>query len=95
GEAYGLAILEAQAAGLPVLAGQVGGVGDIVAEGVTGVLTPEGDLDAFAIAARELIDDPLRRSTFGAAALRKIAAEHDLAAAARHLDGVFRALVPA
>ena len=93
GEAYGLAILEAQAAGLPVLAGQAGGVGDIVAEGVTGVLAPEGDLDAFAIAARDLIGDPARRRAFGAAALRKVAAEHDLAAAARRLDGAFRAVM--
>jgi glycosyltransferase involved in cell wall biosynthesis len=93
GEAYGLAILEAQAAGLPVLAGQIGGVGDIVDEGVTGVLTPAGDRDAFAIAARALIDDPQRCRTLGAAARRKVAAEHDLAAAARRLDGVLRALV--
>ena len=92
GEAYGLAILEAQAAGLPVLAGQVGGVGDIVAEGVTGVLTPEGDLEAFAIAARELLDDPARCRALGAAALRKVAAEHDLAASARRLDRVLTEL---
>ena len=93
GEAYGLAILEAQAAGLPVLAGQIGGVGDIVAEGVTGVLTPAGDRDAFAIAAQALIDDPQRCRALGAAARRKVAAEHDLAAAACRLDGVLRALV--
>jgi len=42
GEAYGLAILEAQAAGLPVVAGETGGVGDIVAHGVTGLLGAGG-----------------------------------------------------
>ena len=42
-EAYGMAFLEAQAAGLPVVAGRTGGVPAVVADGVTGVLTPIGD----------------------------------------------------
>ena len=48
GEAYGMAILEAQAAGVPVVAGNAGGVDEIVRHGVTGVLTPEGSVAAFA-----------------------------------------------
>jgi glycosyltransferase involved in cell wall biosynthesis len=39
-EAYGMAMLEAQALGLPVLAGDEGGVADVVADGVTGRLVP-------------------------------------------------------
>ena len=49
-EAYGMAFLEAQAAGLPVVAGRTGGVPAVVADGVTGVLTPIGDAAAFAAA---------------------------------------------
>ena len=95
GEAYGLAILEAQAAGLPVVVGDAGGVGDIVADGATGVLVPVGDVAAFSAATAVLIDDDSRRARMGLAARRKVAAGHDLAAAARRLDAVLRELVPA
>ena len=94
GEAYGLAILEAQAAGLPVVAGQTGGVGDIVAHGVTGLLVPVGDVAAFSAGTASLIDDQSRRARMGEAARRKVAASHDLAAAGRRLDAVLRDLVP-
>ncbi|HXP74783.1 MAG TPA: glycosyltransferase family 4 protein [Stellaceae bacterium] len=95
GEAYGLAILEAQAAGLPVVAGETGGVSDIVTNGVTGILVPVGDIAEFSAATAVLIDDETRRARMGSAARRKVAANHDLAAAARRLDAVLRDLVPA
>ena len=95
GEAYGLAILEAQAAGLPVVAGHTGGVGDIVADGLTGLLVPVGEPAEFSAAAAVLINDEARRARMSLAARRKIAAHHDLAAAARRLDAVLRDLVPA
>jgi glycosyltransferase involved in cell wall biosynthesis len=95
GEAYGLAILEAQAAGLAVVAGGSGGVGDIVSNGATGIVTPVGDAGAFASAVAALIDDPEERRRMGAAARRKVLAEHGLAGAARQLDAVLRELIPA
>jgi len=92
-EAYGMALLEAQAAGLPVLAGDAGGVPDIVRDGVTGVLVPEGDAAAFAAALAALLDDPGRLPVLGAAARRTVLAEHTLDAAAAHLDRWLRAAV--
>jgi glycosyltransferase involved in cell wall biosynthesis len=94
GEAYGLAILEAQATGLPVVVGDSGGVGDIVSHGTTGLVTPVGDAGAIARAVASLIDDPEARAQMGVAARRKVSAEHGLAGAARQLDAVLRALVP-
>ncbi len=54
-EAYGLALLEAQAAGLPVVAGREGGVEEVVRDGVTGLLTPPREPAAFARAVDELL----------------------------------------
>ncbi|HJO97853.1 MAG TPA: glycosyltransferase family 4 protein [Rhodospirillales bacterium] len=89
-EAYGMALLEAQAAALPVVAGRVGGVPDIVIDGTTGVLVEEGDTAAFARAVAALLDHPERRGPLGTAARRRAARHHGLEAAARTIDGALR-----
>lgn len=91
-EAFGMALLEAQASGLPVVAGASGGVGDIVAGGVTGLLAPPGDADAFAAALRALIADPGRCTAMGAAARDKVLRTHDLPAAAARLAEIIAGL---
>ena len=87
-EAFGMALLEAQASGLPVVAGDCGGVAGIVASGETGLLVPPGDVIAFAGAVRRLILHSRMRSAMGAAARAKVEREHDLPAAARRLAAV-------
>jgi len=91
-EAYGMAFLEAQAAGLPVVAGRTGGVPAVVTDGVTGFLTPIGDADAFAAATARLLDAPQERARLGAAAADRIAARHDEGAAAHILAAALRTL---
>jgi glycosyltransferase involved in cell wall biosynthesis len=85
-EAYGMALLEAQAAGLPVVAGASGGVGSIVRDGMTGLLAPPGDADAFAAATQALLIEPARRAAMGEAARENARRHHDIAAAAAVLD---------
>jgi glycosyltransferase involved in cell wall biosynthesis len=85
-EAYGMALLEAQAAGLPVVAGRVRGVPDIVVDGETGSLVPDNNAGAFASAVRRLIDDKAARGRLALNAARFIAAERDLPGAARILN---------
>ena len=87
-EAYGMAILEAQAAGVPVVAGNSGGVAEIVRHGTTGLLTPEGDVTAFANAIASLLSDPARRTSMSIAARATVANEHSLEAASAALDDI-------
>lgn len=92
-EGYGMALLEAQAAGLPVVAGRTPGVATIVADGRTGRLTVPDDARAFAEAVGDLLDHPDRRRAMGEAARRKILRHHDLAGAARRLDTLLASIV--
>ncbi|MDP1753533.1 MAG: glycosyltransferase family 4 protein [Reyranella sp.] len=91
-EAYGMAFLEAQAAGLAVVAGRTGGVPAVVADGTTGLLTPIGDAAAFASAVARLLDAPDERARLAAAAAARVAAHHDESAAARALATALRGL---
>ena len=93
-EAFGMALLEAQASGVPVVAGAAGGVREIVAHGITGLLAPPGDAPAFALAVSSLLVDHPRRAAFAAAARHRVRAEHDISSAARRLNTVFDAVSP-
>ncbi|MFZ5673890.1 MAG: glycosyltransferase family 4 protein [Pseudomonadota bacterium] len=85
GEAYGIAYLEAQAAGLPVVAQETAGVPAVVRDGETGLLTPEGDVDAYAAAVRALLTDHARREAYGRAARAFVLEERSLTRAAQRL----------
>jgi glycosyltransferase involved in cell wall biosynthesis len=91
-EAFGMALLEAQTAGLPVVAGRTGGVPDIVAEGESGLLAEVGSAADFAAAVTALLDDPDRRGRMGAAARRRVAAEHTIESASSRLDAALAGL---
>ncbi len=82
GEAYGMAYLEAQAAGLPVVAGNERGVPDVVCHDRTGLLTPPGDDAAFAAATRRLLDDDGLRHKLSKGASSFVNQERTVAAAA-------------
>ena len=69
-----MAVMEAMAAGLPVVATAVGSVPELVADGETGLLVPPGEERAFAAALASLARDPGRRHELAAAALRRSAA---------------------
>jgi glycosyltransferase involved in cell wall biosynthesis len=91
GEAYGLAYLEAQAAGLPVIAEAVAGVSEAVADGRTGVLTPGGDGEAYAQAIARLLQDGAERNRLSENARDFITRERSLTAAAARLNDIITA----
>jgi glycosyltransferase involved in cell wall biosynthesis len=70
-EGLPVALMEAAACGVPAVATAVGGVPELVDDGVTGLLAPAGDARALAAAVAELLDDPARATRMGAAARRR------------------------
>lgn len=94
GEAYGMAFLEAAAAGLPTVAGKVRGVPEVVIDGRTGLLVAEDDAPAFAGAVARLLDDGGLRRQLGEQAATFARTERSLEHAAGFLDRAFRALRP-
>ena len=93
-EAYGMAMLEAQAAGLPVVSCATRGVPDVVEHGRTGLLAPPHDEAAFASLVRELLLDAGKRARLRDAASAFVAGERSLDAAAARLRDLF-ARIPA
>jgi glycosyltransferase involved in cell wall biosynthesis len=81
-EAYGMALLEAQAAGLPVASCALRGVPDVVLDGRTGLLAPPGDAHELAQRIRTLLHDAARRRSLGEGAAQFIVAERGIDAAA-------------
>ncbi len=85
-EALGMAMLEAQAAGLPVVAQDWPGAAAVVGGGETGLLTPRHDDVAFAGAVVELSTDAERRKAMGAAAAARAERQHGIESAAATLQ---------
>jgi hypothetical protein len=79
-----LSVMEAMAAGLPVVATAVGGVPELVADGQTGLLVPPGDVRSFADALTCLAGNPGRRCEMAMAAVPRAAAFSVDAMAARY-----------
>lgn len=69
------AILEAMAAGLPVVATRVGGIPQVIEHGVTGLLVPPRDEDALSAALRQLLSDPAAARQMGQAARARVERE--------------------
>lgn len=78
-EGMPMSVLEAMAAGLPVVASAVGGVPEVVRDGETGALVPPRDPAALAEAIRLLVADPALRQRFGDAGRRRVEREFAVA----------------
>ncbi len=72
-DTFGNVIIEAQAAGLPVIVSDEGGPAELVREGVNGLITKARDPEDFARALRSLVADPELRTRMGAAARAGVA----------------------
>ena len=89
-EATPRAILEAMAAGVPVVATAVGGVPDLVEDGVTGVLRPRGRPTALADAVVRLLGDVVTRELMGTMGRQRVQARFSMALMAERIEGLYR-----
>jgi len=88
-----MSVMEAMAAGLPVVSTAVGGVPELVREGVTGLLVPSEDAGALAQAMQALVDDPVRRQAMGAAARQHAVAHFDIRHTVRGYEQLYETLL--
>jgi len=70
-ESFPYVILEAMSLARPIVASDVGGIGEALVQGESGLLTPARDERALARALAELLDDPARARSLGEEALRR------------------------
>jgi len=89
-EGLPVALTEAMASGLPVIATDVSGTSQIVTDGESGLLVPPGDEEALAEAIDRLLSDPALASEMAASGRERIAASYGARAQAEHLADLFR-----
>lgn len=87
--------IEALAAGCPVVATRVGGVPDVVREGVDGLLCAAGDIDALAAALQRLGENPEERRRFGEAGSADVLPRYRVSRLIDDVDGLYRELLAA
>jgi len=93
-EGLPVALLEAMAHGVAVVATPVGGVPELVVDGETGVLVPPGDAGALGAALRALAADPARCAALGAAA-RAAVRDRGAGPYAERLDALYQSVAAA
>jgi colanic acid/amylovoran biosynthesis glycosyltransferase len=92
-EGVPVSLMEAGACGVPAVATAVGGVPELVQDGVTGLLAPAGDADAVADRLECLLTDPRLATRLGAAARRRVEREFSVVRQVDRLLGVWNGVL--
>lgn len=87
-EAFGLAAVEAQALGVPLVASNVGGMRETVIDGETGYLIPPGDPEALADRILRILGDPAKRARLGKQGREHFVRHYSLGHIGEHADRI-------
>jgi phosphatidyl-myo-inositol alpha-mannosyltransferase len=93
GESFGVVLIEALAAGAPIVASDLDAFANVLDGGAAGVLVRRGDAGALARALCELLADPERRAQLSARG-QQVAADYDWAVLARRILAVYETVLP-
>ncbi len=93
-ESFGLALVEAMAAGTPLVATRGGATAEIVTDGRDGLLVTPGDHEALAVALLALHDDPARRAAMAEAGLTTVQDRFDVHDMVLQVEHLYRELLP-
>ena len=89
-EGFGMSLLEAMAARLPIVATRVGGIPEVVDDQEAGLLVPPADPGALARAVIALLSDRGRARRLGESAARLVSERHSIASVAARVDALYR-----
>ncbi len=89
-ESFGVAILEASACGLPVIVSRVGGLPEVVEEGVTGLIVEKEDIEQFATALSKLVQNKTIRDTMGHAGRQHVMEKYNWQESVPILETVYK-----
>jgi mannosyltransferase len=92
-EGFGLTLIEAMSSGAALVASRAGAAGLVIEDGVSGVLTPPGDVDALVAALEPLMRDPASAAEMGERARERVLAKFSLDAEANRIAEIYRTLV--
>lgn len=90
-EAFGIALAEALYVGTPVVATRVGGIPEIVDDGVDGVLVQPADSAALAAAIADLLNDPAERTRMAGAGREKVSTRFSFETMVREYESIYEA----
>jgi glycosyltransferase involved in cell wall biosynthesis len=91
-EGLSLTILEAAAAGVPIVASAVGGTGEIIENGTSGTLIAAGDVEALAAALNGFVEDPAPFREMARGARETVERRFSLASMAAAYESLYRSM---
>jgi len=92
-EGFGLTLIEAMSAGAALVASRAGAAELVVEDGVTGILTPPGDVDALVAALEPLMRDPASAVAMGERGRARVLEKFSLDVEANRIADIYRTLV--
>lgn len=92
-EGFGLTLIEAMASGAALVAARAGAAELVVEDGISGVLTPRGDVDALVAALEPLMREPQSAQAMGLRGRARVASQFSLDVEANRIAAIYRALI--